>query len=794
MRRGTALRTTVAALAVSVMGGAAVAVGTTTTADAAPATVVETIAAAATASSVAMGDQIGWAVGYSHDAGVPITGVATTLDLKQWHTAVAGTAKAPPDWSVAYSSDGGVTYSPTPGAGTNMLRVATSLVPSRATGRIAEVPPPISTISTAVTSGDGFAPIIVGTRAYLLHHHLPDASKPLSCIDLVTSTTCAGYPRTAGAYTSMMPGVPVVIDGRLWYRLNDANLGIACFDPVAVAGCGRHDFVDRPQYIHYMGIDRGSQPVAFGTRIFMVADDHKIYCYDTGTAANCPSYPRSTVLAGIAPTIPRAQVGGGWDGKGTQVGLIDVALHDSNLYASLSNRWANGTEKGWLHCISLTSGAACPGWSSPVEVTPSSGDRWAFAVFFRKNADGERTGVCLGSWKSRTCTNFDGSARVTKATDLGANGAWGVNNRWGNSFEYIIGALLEAEGPTRTYHHVTAGDNQVICWDWVTDAPCTGGGFVDGIKSNFAPDANGAYGFTTYGTCAFGSSDNRVFMAFSTVTGAIGCTSQFATLSVRPSAFYCDGKSHPFSWDRMALRDTVLTAGEQFTSVEATLVDTATGETVLGPVQLIGGTGVVDLGTVPASVAELRVDVTMDAVGTAAWTDGSPPRIELLFDGDPVQSCVTTAVAVACAMSPRQVQVVATTAKTGAIGAATASVGLDPSCGGTVTGTVRLDADADGTVTSADPPGVGIPVEVVSGGSVIGTTNTDATGSFSIYVAPPGTYTVRIPLVGRLDGYTSIGEGDGTDDGQRAVSVTGGSTVTSDFILRAKDRLTGRPT
>lgn len=758
----------------------------------------EQVVVTAEAASVPMGSSLDWTVGYASSSGAPVSNVRVDVDLKANQT-VGGLGGLAPDWSVQYSSNGGTTFTPSPSGNDNYLRVSTPLLPSRATGRIASIPPPITSMSTAGTSGDGYAPIVVGTRAYLLHHHT--GGNNIACIDLLTQNLCAGYPKAAGTYLTQMPGVPVVVGGKLWFRVNDAKLGLTCFDPSTATVCGRHDFVDRPAFIWYNKVDRGSQPVVYGDRIFMVADDHRIYCYDPLASAVCPGYPKTTVLTGLAPTIPAvAPAGTGWAGQARDVGLIDVGLHGSRLYASLATDWVGdfnkggepvaGDRQGFLHCIELTTGAACVGWSAPITITPTGTDFWAFPIVFRKNNLGDRTGVCLGSRLSLTCTGFDKTGTSTVPTP---DGMWGVNKLHANS--YIVGSLLEAEGQTRTYHHRVWHSNSFICWDWVAMAACTGAGFdANGVKSNVAPGANGAYGYTTTGTCAWGASDNKVLYAFDTATGNLGCSTQTLQLAVRPADFYCDGKPHPITWDRVKLRDVDLAANVEFKSISARVRNTDTGVVVVGPVNLLGTDGTIDLSGVTSTVGELSLELAVGTVGTKAWDDGVPPKAELLFIGDPVQTCLTSTVALDCEMSPRTVQVLATAATTNVSASGTSSVTLDPSCGGSVSGTVRLDLNNDGVITAADPPAVGLPVSISRNGAVVTTLTTAADGTYTTQLAPPGQYVVSLVLTGSLGSFLPLADPDaGPADGTATITVTGGIDVAANFSIKTRPGTTGAP-
>ncbi len=78
----------------------------------------------------------------------------------------------------------------------------------------------------------------------------------------------------------------------------------------------------------------------------------------------------------------------------------------------------------------------------------------------RFNAHGQATGVCLVTVASGVC--YD-DADPASPTEIG----------WLLTEAYAFDA--EAETGTRTIF--AAGATGVACWDWVTLAPCTGGGY-----------------------------------------------------------------------------------------------------------------------------------------------------------------------------------------------------------------------------------------------------------------------------------------------------------------------------
>jgi hypothetical protein len=724
-----------------------------------------------------------WRIGYALDAPGPYVNASITATADTTQSFAGVTASVPPDWSVSWSSDG-TTFTPTPTSATRIARFTNPLLPRRATGRVVPVPPPPDAAIDANSTGDGYVPTILGGRAYMVHHHHDDANNPISCTDLTIKQICPGYPTTLGAYANNAPGAPVVVDGTLWFKINDTQLGLVCIVPATGTSCGRVNLVSRPKYVWEMGLDRSSQPVAIGTKIYLVVDDHQIHCLDVITRLACSGYPKATALVGRIPATANTEY---------EVGLIDVAVDGNRLYVSFADDmaqptvrpWNEPVKRGYLHCFDVGSGQPCSNWATPVTVALAANDRNAVAVFFRKDAAGNRTGVCLGSLFSRTCVGLDGTNPTTKATP---DGMWGTFNRNNCCSIPYLAAWHEAEGPTRTFHAAggwwTSAGSGVFCWDWTTDAPCSGNGYTDGLRRNLPPNSGGGpYGFTTVGTCAWGATDSRKVFSFSVADGTPGCKRYTFSVSVRPRSFYCDGNSRPLPWSQARFSDASLVAGTEFTRARMTVVNTSTNTAVAGPVNLLGTNGSVDLSGIPeATNQELRAEVELEAVATNAWDDGVAPKIELLFSGDPIQFCTNPTPSLGCSTNPREVTLSAVTG-TNATAARTVPVSGDAGCSGTVTGKVVEDADRNGTITGTDPGIAGLTIVFRRNGTSVATATTSAAGTYTVTLNPPGTYDLDLTLTGTS--YTVSVDPDGTLDGRSTVSVPTAGTVTADFGLQA---------
>lgn len=248
----------------------------------------------------------------------------------------------------------------------------------------------------------------------LYHHEKKDA---MQCIDIVSGAVCSGYPNNAyNGMTSNTPGRAAVVGTKLFYRRSDKDtgFGLFCFDTATTAACGAQPFFVARTVQEIT--DRGSEPVAVNGKVYAVVDDHKLYCFDPATATNCSGYPKDTALAGTV-SAPSA--------TGKDRGLMDLAVDGTRIYLSYANDFAladkNSAPTGYLHCFDTATGASC--WASYLTWSLSADDGFGYALFFRKNAQGARTGVCLGSVKYRLCTDLNGNNRATTDTQ---DGMWGA--------------------------------------------------------------------------------------------------------------------------------------------------------------------------------------------------------------------------------------------------------------------------------------------------------------------------------------------------------------------------------
>ena len=281
----------------------------------------------------------------------------------------------------------------------------------------------------------------------------------------------------------------------------------------------------------------------------------------------------------------------------------------------------------------MSTGAACPGWALP---KPLPDGRWNVVNSF--NAQGQATGVCLVASVSGVCYDDANPASPTQIDWVSMSG----------SFAYDT----EAETGSRTL--VADGNAGVVCWDWVTLAPCTGGAYDAGGRLNY--DVGGdplpwAYGTAFDGSCVHGLGDPGLVFSVDP-KGSSPCSSLGSTRTLDLRKQRCDGGVGRATWAQASLQDT--TAGE-LTSVVLTVRDAASGQ-VLATKDI--SSGPLDLSAIDASAhpAITAVATARSAPGDAGWADAVPPRIRIAWHADPRQLCFETTTPATCEVAPVSVK------------------------------------------------------------------------------------------------------------------------------------------
>jgi hypothetical protein len=605
-----------------------------------------------TGNAITQGDSGFWTVGAKPTpAGLPQQWAvankppSTTVTLTGPHTFVGATTTTATGWT---SGTTATTRTFAPGA--------TSLLGESTTNPL---PPPLPPISQG-TGGDGHVPIIVGSKVFAFFHHTAPTS--VTCIDRTTGALCPGYPHLLTVGSSDTIGPAGVVGSKLYVHVSTADsyaqttpIALYCWDTATDSTCG---LIIVTRVLDHTSNIGGSAPRVVGGKLYLAADTGLLYCVDPATGSACAGFPLASGL--------ETDLNGGYS--------YDSVAHGNRLFVS------NGSTSTTT-CFDVSVPARCAGW------TPAKSLHSPDIVNHHSTA-GVADGVCSVNNASGECFLDNGTTATTDG--------WPVN-------ELYYSISEEAEAGTKTLLAAGLSSPGMGCWDWVTNAVCTGNHWSSGFITTDSSAATlpDAYGAAFDGTCAVGLGDpGQVFTV--DPAGFSPCTSLSAG-SVRRIVDLrdqrCDGTVGAATWTDLRVLESNLTAGQDFNSLTVTVSD-ATTNAVLVTQDVVGTSGIISLSSVDATLhPSLAVDATADSpAGNTAWADGNPPRLVLSWSSAPAQGCFQTTTAVDCSVSTDQTIGILSTPSTGSN--ATASLTLHPSTN-CKTLTVTKSGAGSGTVTSS---------------------------------------------------------------------------------------------
>lgn len=424
---------------------------------------------------------------------------------------------APEGWSLSYSSDGS-TFGAAPSttgewAAVRAVRASGTVAGASATGGAASrsIPAPPSGSFSAAGGGDGWN-VFFDDRdhVYNIWHHNGDlgyTNGGLGAIDCHTRTgaSCGpGWPfymsadgtSTGGSASRVLntgvqsPGWVDNANDHLWFPTNDnaTSTGVACVDvsdlangPTWCGGSHSAAFITlgtagRNNYSDNAICSTGTFPGSWGcvsglatsgTRLYTVESrTGNVLCVDMaangGLGAPCSGQPFSFTGASAAPTI--------WNGGTGYTGSWIPALLNVNgniLGTGLGS--FTSTANPVLFCLTGSTGAACPGWT-----TPKSLPAGTWLTYAEPDATGGINGVCsrpvtTTSAGSPSCFSISGSSFT-------GNSAIGNDFRQTVNSENAAGSAITV-GPRVLWGNgdfPNAGAGKVFCSDAATSASCTG--------------------------------------------------------------------------------------------------------------------------------------------------------------------------------------------------------------------------------------------------------------------------------------------------------------------------------
>jgi hypothetical protein len=496
---------------------------------------------------VRAGDTIKYVVSYKGAGPVTIT------DTPSAPLAYVGASlQMPPGWTKNPATEFG-------GAGGN--------TPTAFTGssvNLASVTAPLSSGATGAPSsgGDGWTPIVVGSKVYGINHGSPNqkptAFAKVDCWDKATLASCVPLSSIAlrdgsGNLLHTSGFVDAVVRGsKIYYpaarrNANLSELGVACFETTA--------FNTAAQFCGFTVWQSAPALGATGFPTIAPGAAARSFVYQSGLFEQ----PSSDNLWGLMANGAPVGAGASWQNLTLMcrtiagapcAGVTDQDLGRWNNSASLSydiqlsfdpksNRiWAM-LDKTHLTCRQLANPAVtCPGFNS------TNGSANPMVVVKQTNFFATPTGVCVSSAgdNSFACYKVDGSIDASMATLVKAS-----------TFTNIIGVVYPAGNnwyfPMGTFNGSAWTSDGTVCVDATTLAGCAGFG-TGGRRVNPGNPLN--YGYTADPadpTCMYSLGDAGYPLKFSAATGANGCAAG-SSVTVEPALNYCDNKAHSITWDK----------------------------------------------------------------------------------------------------------------------------------------------------------------------------------------------------------------------------------------------------
>lgn len=357
-----------------------------------------------------------------------------TLDPGMQYT--AGSAEAPENWNIEFSTDGGTNWAgtePTPASNVTDVRATASVTAGAITGYSqlysseTVAPVPSSTFSGS-TGGDGWDVFFYDDFVFNIFHHNGGAIV-LDCHLRSTGARCANYTATFSGYqtANRSGGWVDSITGRLYAFTTQSSTGrpgVLCVDVnAAPTSCGFTPLSTDTSVSSYGYL---SNAEFVGRRIFGVetSGTGSLLCFDAALGAQCPNSPIDLVGA-------------------TSSGQTYPLSFGDKIMVKTSSR---------MYCFDATTLATCAGtW--PATISASN----ATPAAPHTDADGVLDGVCHQSG----CVDLSGATTAwTSPWSLGAS-AWPITGG------YFSGGLTQGR-----YYFVASDVDNVDCFDYATNARC----------------------------------------------------------------------------------------------------------------------------------------------------------------------------------------------------------------------------------------------------------------------------------------------------------------------------------
>lgn len=427
----------------------------------------------------------------------------------------------------------------------------------------------------------------------------------ITCFDMQTEAQCSGY---TGAVNSVIPSYLIEEHGNEFYSP------------------GQHN-IEGSKYYFLLNYDFGNAYVNLfqGSAYTQTLFGNRLVCYDVATQSTCSGWPTETFE--YRPCV-------------FEVGFFGFACYQKTQTA---------------YGVKISEDAV-------QTITPNQ-------LFLSKNNAGSTNGVCVvsglysGADPGRVCVNINNGTSLPNSVAAGFLPTQWLNVPWSPGFAttQLTDASTNTDRIYATYrlpaNNVWGGRQKagLVCYDWKTQAPCTGFRFphywyeidqADSADVAYFPDKE----------CMVGVSENNFLWSFDRNTGETPCRKTNNQVNIKPAVdtttAYCDGQAHSsYSWAKLRLNSVNM---YDFEYVNITIRDK--NNNIVGSFNNVNIKDIesLDLSSIPytGNTDELKVEVKTSVWNTSPWannagpngTDRNLPLVTVVLNGDPAQYCYQTIV------------------------------------------------------------------------------------------------------------------------------------------------------
>lgn len=348
--------------------------------------------------------------------------------------------------------------------------------------RIIPSSPPLGAL-LAVGSGDGFVPVVVGSRLFGVNHH----GTQIGCVDRETEEQC--FSAQPLFYESALTADVHYVHARdnlLFYVgwiPSSGDTIVTCFNVLTESRCTTSQS---------LGPERAATMFPIDDKLYIITSSRKIHCLELPDLANCSGYGGGLDTA-VAAVTPWTSTLGAYTSSGV--------VHDQRIYHVL-----NDGGRVHMHCWDVGTTAPCGSFGAPHIHNTVKGtfDNYNNGrLFFHRDTNGTPTSICSLGEISVECRDLTTGDRISgdeanlaplySATSSREFGTWASIVTYHEGANRIF--------PTNSLFSIT------YCYDFNTASYCG-----EGYNST-SLGITRTYGFWTEPNCLIGLGHESIFFS-----------------------------------------------------------------------------------------------------------------------------------------------------------------------------------------------------------------------------------------------------------------------------------------